>query len=546
MTDVAMAVLEPGFYVSPIKLAGMLVLLAPWLYLAPWVEKDARKVHSPGSLWGLTVLGVGALSVLIWLVVPVYILGLLVFVLLTYGALLGYAMHRDQRVEPEERVLTRQRLTALVRHEKPQPIQPRTQLKLYRQANRIVLPPGPDADPELLMAYNAAQDLLHDLVWRRAGEATLTPTGNEAKLRFIIDGVPVDRPSLKLSQSEGVIQYLKDIGGMDVADRRRPQAGKIAVDATGQQVEIELRSAGTTGGQRMQFRVVQEFVRTKLDTLGMSEDTLGRIMEVNKSGPGLIIVSGRSGSGVTSTLYSLLREFDAFMQQLVTLEQKPAVDLDNIHQQTYASEKLPQTLSALLRRDPDVVMVDQCRDSETAQVIVTAAQEKSLLLGMRADDTFSALAKWVQLVGNPEAAVTDLKALLCQMLLRKLCPSCREPYRPDPQMLAKANLSGQNIDRFYRPPSTPVVDEKGNPIICSTCQGMGYVDRTAVFELLQMTDDLRGAIIKGASLSQIKAIARKSKTLYLQEMALQKVIEGATSVQELIRVTQPPRAKAAK
>jgi type II secretory ATPase GspE/PulE/Tfp pilus assembly ATPase PilB-like protein len=546
MMDVAVAVLTPGSYISPVKLAVMLVLLAPWLYLAPWVQRDAKQVHSAGSLWGLTILGVGALSLLIWLVVPFYVLGLAVFVLLTYGALLGYAMHRDQRVEPDDRVLTRRRLASLARHEKLVAIAPRTQLKLYRQANRIVVPPAPDAQPEVLQAYNAVQDLLYDMVWRRAAEAVISPSPNEAKVRYVIDGLPVDRPPLKLPISQAVIRYLKDIGGMDVEDRRRPQTGKIAVDATGSQVEIELRSAGTTGGQRMQFRVLQEFVRTKLDSLGMNEQTLARIMEINKSGPGLIIVSGRPGSGQTSTLYSLLCEFDSYMQQLVTLEQRPAVDLDNIHQQACIPEKLPQALTALLRRDPDVIMIDACRDAESAQLIANAAQEKSVLLGMRAEDSFTALARWVQLVGNPEAAVTDLKVILCQMLLRKLCPSCREPYRPDPALLAKANLSGQNIERFYRPPSTPVVDEKGNPIICSTCQGMGYVDRTAVFERLEMTDDLRQAIIKGASLSQIKALARKSKMLYLQEMALQRVIEGTTSVQELIRVTAAPRPKAGK
>jgi type II secretory ATPase GspE/PulE/Tfp pilus assembly ATPase PilB-like protein len=124
------------------------------------------------------------------------------------------------------------------------------------------------------------------------------------------------------------------------------------------------------------------------------------------------------------------------------------------------------------------------------------------------------------------------------MLLRKLCPNCRESYVPNPEMLAKANLSGQRIERFYRPPTKPLTDEKGNPIGCVACQGTGYLGRTAVFELLEVTDEVRQLIVTGATLAQIKATCRKNRMLYLQEQALQRVIDGVTSVQELIRVSQ--------
>jgi len=538
MTNV-LAMLEPGGYLSPVKLVLTIVLLLPWLYATPWVQKDAKKLHIPGSMWNLTVLGVGTISVLIWLIVPFYALGAVVYVLLTGGAILSYTLHRDSRVEAEHRVLSASNIKKKLLRERSETVSVETRLKIYRPGGRIVLPPSADSDEAFLSTYNTAQKLLYDIVWRRASQADMVPDSDQAKLRLVIDGLLVERSPIPSGQAETVIQYLKELAGMDVEDRRRPQKGKISVDLVGQLVDIDIQCAGTTGGQRMQFRVVHEYVRTSLDSLGMTAETLGKIREINKSGKGLIIVSGKRGSGITSTLYSLLRDHDAYIQQLVSLEAKETVDLENITQYAYGQDaKLSKALASLLRRDPDVVMVDQCPNEQVAAQIVQASMNKTVLLGMRAEDSFQALARWVQLVGDAESAVASLKAVLCQMLLRKLCPSCHEPYMPDPAILAKANLSGRHIERFYRPPSRPVVDAKGNPIICSTCQGMGYVDRTAAFELLKMTDELKQAIVNGASLTQLKATARKGKMLYLQELALQKIIDGITSVQELIRVSQ--------
>jgi type II secretory ATPase GspE/PulE/Tfp pilus assembly ATPase PilB-like protein len=164
-----------------------------------------------------------------------------------------------------------------------------------------------------------------------------------------------------------------------------------------------------------------------------------------------------------------------------------------------------------------------------------------VLLGMHAGDTFVALARWVKVCADRVAAMEHLRAVLCQVLLRKLCTNCREAYTPDPQILAKANLTTQTIGKFFRPPTVPLTDEKGHPIICPACQGSGYLGRTAAFELLEVTDEVREAVARRAPLTEIKAACRKNKMMYLQEQALRKVIEGETSVQEILRVSQPPK-----
>jgi type II secretory ATPase GspE/PulE/Tfp pilus assembly ATPase PilB-like protein len=223
----------------------------------------------------------------------------------------------------------------------------------------------------------------------------------------------------------------------------------------------------------------------------------------------------------------------------MTVESKAEVDMENITQTEYGeAENLAKALASTLRRDPDVIMVDRCEDREAAETICEASGEKLILLGMVASDSFMALAKWVKTCGGNPRSLDNLRGILCQVLLRQLCTNCREAYHPDPQMLAKANLPTGNIDMFYRPPTKPLTDEKGKPITCPNCQGSGYVGRVATFELLEVSDDVRQAAASGASLSQIKAICRKKKMLYLQEQALRKVIEGETSVQEILRVTQ--------
>ncbi len=523
-----------GGYLSIFKILGMFVLVIPWLLAAPWVHKDSAYVRAPRAVWGSVLLGVGAGAFLIWLLLPVYFIGLVVYVLAVSSVLISYLVYRNSRVSDEEKI----QLSALFRRPQRATERPLTRLSIYGAKGSVVMEPGEEIEAEEVHTYNLVQELVYDMVWRRASEADLAPVGEQARVQFVIDGVVVDRPPRTLGESESIIQYLKPVAGMDAEDRRRPQKGTISVDLAGNQTEIDLTTAGTTGGQRMQFRVVEEFVQTRLDELGMPTEILERIRALNKMANGMIIISGRRGSGVTSTLYSLLREHDAFIRQLVTLEAKVEVELENITQHAYGQDsKLSHSLASALRRDPDVIMVDNCRNHESASLVLRAGKEKFVLVGTEAGDSFTALAKWVKVCSGQAAAISNLHGVLCQMLVRKLCPECREPYRPDPQLLAKANIPSDRVEMFYRP-SGKLVDQKGQVQVCHYCQGSGYFGRMATFELLEMTDELKQMVTVGSTLTQIKAAARKKKMLYLQEQALQKVIAGETSIQEVIRVSQ--------
>ncbi len=534
-----------GGYFSLAKIIVMLVLVIPWLYFAPLAHKDAIKVRANAELWGVLILGGGMLGIFLWLLLPFYVVGLLIYVVLTTTLFFSYAVYRNGRVPQEAKILTREHIKKLMGGSRGAQLQINTKLRVYERSTNVVLAPTLEgSEPSEIEAYNLTQELLYDIVWRRASEAQLSPTGEQTRVRYIIDGVVTECEPLALYQSEMMVQYLKPIGGMDAAESRRPQAGRISVDLAEKPIDIELATRGTTGGQQMSFRVVQEVVQTNLDRLGMPEDVLQHIRQLNKAPNGVILVSGPKGSGITSTLYSLVREHDAFMKQIASLEPKAAVDLENITQHGYGEpEKLTGELASALRRDPDVVMVDRCEDPKALQLLQEAAMQKTVLLGLRSSDSFSALAKWVRGVGHAGAAMEVLLCITNQRLLRKLCPTCREGYNPNPQLLAKINLPSQQVQQFYRPPSGPLTDEKGRPYTCPTCQGSGYFGRTATFELLEVTDELREMVVHKASVSQVKAACRKNKMLYLQEQGLRDVIKGITSVEELVRVTHQTSRK---
>ena len=544
---VILAGLPPlGGYVSLVKVVFMLVLVTPWLMILPWIHYDVARVRGSQAQWSLTVLGGGAVGVLVWLLWPVYLVGLAVYLVLLAAVVAGYVVWRDARVGPGDKLLSVIRARGFMLRGRGMKVDVLQRVKIYDDRNVLIPPPDPESAsiPEC-ETYNSVQEFLANMLIRRASEADISPGSQQAAVvRFIIDGVLSVQPSMSLTDSDMVIQAIKPMAGLDPEERRRPQEGMMSLDFAGNQIEIGVTTTGSTGGQRMQFRAMHEALRTNIEELGMTDNILTKVRALSERNSGLIIVSGRVGSGVTSTLYSILRGMDAYTKRLVTLEAKTSADMENVTQTVYSDpKKLAEALTAAIRRDPDVIMVDACPDTETAELIANASADKIVLLGIGAADTFTGLALWLKVCGSTTAGMANLNAVLCQALVRNLCPACRQPYRPDPQLLAKANLTSSQIERFYRPPDPGRVDDDGEPIICPSCQETGYIGRTGVFELLEITDEIRQLVIDKAQLAQIKAACRKNNMQYLQENALQKVIDGMTGIQEVIRVTQQGKKK---
>jgi len=549
MTVILAALPPVGGYVSLVKVVFMLVLVTPWLMILPWIHYDVGRVRGSQVQWSLTVIVTGVIGVLVWLLLPMYFIGLAVYLVLLVSVVAGYVIWRDARVGPGDKLLSVIRARGFMLRGKGVMVDVVERVKIYDDRNVLIPPPDPaSASIPECETYNIVQEFLVNMLTRRASEADISPASQAAAVvRFIVDGVLSVQPSLSLTESDMLIQAIKPMAGLDPEERRRPQEGLMSLDFAGNQVEIGVITTGSTGGQRMQFRAMHEALRTNIQELGMTAEILQSVKAMTNRDSGLIIVSGRVGSGVTSTLYSLLRSMDAYTRSLVSLEAKTSADMENVTQTVYGDPKnLPKALTAAIRRDPDVIMVDACGDTQTAKLIAHACADKLVLLGIGAIDTFTALALWLKACGAATDGMANLHGVLCQALVRNLCPACRQPYRPDPQMLAKANLASSQIERFYRAPDSGRVDEHGEPIICPSCQETGYIGRTGVFELLEITGEIRRLIADKAQLAQIKAACRKNNMHYLQENALQKVMDGMTSIQEVIRVTQQGKKKKKK
>ena len=388
------AVPDPGGYFSIVKVIVILAFILPWLWVATWINKDSVRVHTSQLLWSVLILLAGALSVFIWLMVPLYAVGLVVYLVVTSAVTGTYVVHRNKRVVATGRVLTAEHLRKFFASAgKPKVVEIVQHIKIYDSLGRPVFAPS-EGPAEKLEAYNLAQNFLNDAILFRAEDIDLTPAaGEQAAVRFVVDGVLQQRPTLGRDEAEAVINFIKEIAGMDVADNRRPQTGKIGIEAGAVTTDMNVTTAGTTQGQRMQIRIVLEAVRTDLGDLGLAEDLHSRLEEINDGDNGLILVSGAKASGVTSTLYSLLRRHDAFIKQLVTLELRSTVDLENVTQHHCKDQtELAGRLASILRREPDVVMIEACRTSQTAGKICEATTEKSVLLGSAAPSALAALS----------------------------------------------------------------------------------------------------------------------------------------------------------
>jgi type II secretory ATPase GspE/PulE/Tfp pilus assembly ATPase PilB-like protein len=400
-------------------------------------------------------------------------------------------------------------------------------------------------DPEETEAYDAVQDFLYELLWRRATDADLIAGKEQYRLLYRIDGVGTENPDgLPLETGERVLRYLKRIAGLNVEEIRRPQSGKIRTALLGQSGEpgiTEVRTSGTTAGERLRLRIESGAVLRRIHELGIHPQRLEILKtQVLGKSTGLLLIGGPSSHGLTTTQYAVLRSHDAYMHNIHALERRSLLDLDNVTQQVYeggdTNVSYARMFQTVLRREPDIIMVDECEDKETALVASrAAATDRKIYLGIRAKDCFDSLSKYLGLLDDNRLAAKALRGVMAQRLVRLLCSDCREAFRPDPTTLKKLNLPADKIERFYRPPPEPKRDRRGKEVACQNCQGSGYYGRVGVFELMPIDETITKLIEGGAPINKIKAQARKNRMYYIQEEGLLKVIDGTTSMNEVLR-----------
>ncbi|RKY26667.1 MAG: hypothetical protein DRP83_03775 [Planctomycetota bacterium] len=515
-----------------------------WLFLATRVSADAAGLKLQRELWsGLTLIA-GALGLVFWFMIPMFVLGLVLSVLLVGGALVSYVVYRNSQVDSETKLFSldwfRAGAGAAAR-----PAKLEEKLKFYDSIGRIVqLTENDLRDKKLIQQYNLTQGLLYEVIRNRAAEADIAPAGQAVRVRYLVDGAVVVPEPGSMDDWQKILPFLLSKAGID-ATTGQTAKGKITVDLADSPVDMDVTVSPSQAGPRVRLRVVQQSVQTNIDLLGMDATTAQTIAELVEK-PGLLLVTGPPASGVTSTAYSILRKQDAYLKLLMTVEAQASMDLQNVTQHEYHTpEKLPETLASAIRRDPDVLLVDRCDGAKTAELICDLAGEKFVILTIPAQETFPALHAWIKRMEGSARAIKPLRGILCQQLIRVLCPACKEPYQPDAQTAehltkARARLGGLGDGRVYRAPSLPRLDEKGRTLPpCPTCQDTGFHGRTGVFAFLPVTDGLKKLIRSQAPLEQLQAHAKTAGATNLYEQALGKILLGLTSVQEVMRVCKP-------
>ena len=535
---VILSSIEYGGYFSLVKLLTFMVLCFGWLPVIAWIYTDSQAVKGRTVYWLSIVFGTYAIASIVWLMMPLFLVGILLYLIAVCTTAMVYIVHRNSRVPEYERVLTAGHVKSIFSNEEKQATQANKGL-VFLTANDNEAP-VPEAKSPEFFAYKMSQEFFDDAIWRRASDVVFKPGRDEYDVHYVIDGVAVKQQGRTREDMEYFGRYLKQLGDLDVNEKRKPQKSVFTVSKDGQKTAWQIMTSGSTIGEHLHLKLREEHSLIKLEELGLMDDQLKQLEELKSAEPGLFIVSGPAKSGVTTTFYAMIRAHDPFLNNINTLEKSTLAELPNVTQNTYSLSDSSTTgfarrLQTVLRTGPDIVGVGDCDDAETAAIAIEAAKNgQRIYITINAPSVVKALAKWIKLVGDRSRAIDLLRGLSNQRLIRKLCSNCKEAYEPNKELLKKFNLPADKIKHFHRPGQIQY-DKRGTPLLCDNCQGTGFFERTGVFETLILTDELREAIKGSKDLNEISTHLRRARMLYLQEQALRKVAVGETSVNEIIR-----------
>jgi type IV pilus assembly protein PilB len=365
-----------------------------------------------------------------------------------------------------------------------------------------------------------------------ASDIHIEPTRDCIKVRYRIDGVMIDSLILPKRVQASLTSRFKIMADMDIAEKRVPQDNRISATIDGREYDFRVSTLPCIHGEKIVMRVLDKSsVRVGLDKLGFLPDALAKLEEVISRSYGIILVTGPTGSGKSTTLYSILSRLNTGLVNIITAEDPAEYELPGINQvqvNPKAGLTFASALRAMLRQDPDIIMVGEMRDSETATIAIEAALTGHLVLStLHTNDASSAPPRLIEMGVEPFMIASSLIAVLAQRLVRTLCPRCKEPYRPaESEFLRYGFTPPDNLHELE------IYRAKG----CDYCKNTGYKGRTGIHELLVMNDAVRDLILQHAAAYAIQKVAVDHGLRLLKEDALQKVLLGRTSIEEVVRV----------
>lgn len=533
-----------GWYLPLFRFGLMIGLFLLWVRTTWWADDDGKGLRLNSEFYNGIILVAGVLGFLLALMVPNYF-GAFGMMLLAWGGPLGaYIYERNQHVPENAKVMTPAHIQKVI-------IRTLARVGIHigggREAREAALGPpitfygkqgGTKGDDDRLVRqaekskqFLAAKELVYDAIMRRATDIHIEPQQEEVANRYRIDGVMYPAEPFDLSVGGQIINIFKILAAMDITERRKPQDGSFRAELEGRMIDFRVATQGIREGEKMSLRILDQSQSvSRLVDLGMRKQMQDQIREVINQPHGLLLACGPTGAGKSTTLYSLLNELDHSQLNIITVEDPVEYKMDGVNQIEINSKitSFGSSLRSILRQDPDVVMIGEIRDEETAKIGCQAANTGHMVFStVHANDTISALYRLVDLGVEPFMLSSALSGIIGQRLVRRLCDDCKEAYKPKPELLKTLGLPADKVDQFYRPPQKPDTP-------CTTCSGIGYKGRLGVYELFLITDRIRDMMREAAPVTAVRAEARKNGMLFMKEEGLRLVVKGVTSYDELV------------
>ncbi len=405
-----------------------------------------------------------------------------------------------------------------------------------------------DTDPEGEMDLTEAAEgasiirfvnqILAEAIELRATDVHIEPFENELRVRYRIDGV-LQQASVAREVKQfqpAIVSRLKILSRLDIAEKRVPQDGRIKIRIADREIDVRVSVIPMLHGEAVVLRLLdRSSVLLGLDKLGMSGRDLGIIKTILERPHGIILVTGPTGSGKTTTLYAALSHINDVERKIITIEDPVEYQLHGINQ-IQVSRKAGLTfasgLRSILRHDPDVVLVGEIRDVETAEIAIQASLTGHLVFStLHTNDAPSALTRLVDMGIEPYLVASSLEAVIAQRLIRLICPHCKEQLTAT-EVRPLAERFGESLPGW-------LYQGRG----CRRCQGTGYLGRVGIFEIMIVTDEIRSLILKNVSARDLRKVASQQGMLSLREDGFRHLSEGRTTVEEVLRVTTDERFK---
>ncbi|MCM8800567.1 MAG: GspE/PulE family protein [Candidatus Omnitrophica bacterium] len=375
-------------------------------------------------------------------------------------------------------------------------------------------------------------NILIEALKQRASDIHIEPYPDILRIRYRIDGVLQERqPQIEKKYERALIARLKIMSKLDITQKRLPQDGRISIRLGAKDIDLRVSVLPLSTGEKVVLRILEKgSLQLDLEKLGFSEYSLNAFKEASARPHGMIIITGPTGSGKSTTLYAILNRLNNMEKNIITIEDPVEYQMKGITQIQVKTEiglTFANVLRAVLRQNPDIVMVGEMRDFETADIAIKAALTGHLILStLHTNDAPTAIVRLMNMGIEPFLIASTLSLVAAQRLCRKICPECKQPYE-----IPVANLSG--LPKGFKEPKARFWRGKG----CKNCNNTGYFGRVAVVEALMLDDTIRKMVLEKVSISKIREYASQKGMKSLREDAMHKALSGEISLEEVLRVT---------